>query len=394
MNLFLFTKTFPYGKGETFLESEIKVLANNFSEIHIFPWKKESVQREMPINCVVHNVSFGSTKGLKSIFIAKFSIIIRTIFLDLVSGINRKALKRPKAYKDDLFRALYEGKQWKDYTDKNITKDKALWYTYWFSHWTELLSFVKGNNQILITRTHGYDFNLERNKNGYFPFRPFCYKKLTRNFNVSQFGSKYLKNLYKSEREKIKVSYLGVPNQIKTSKKDSKVLISCSNVISLKRNELIVDLLKEMNEEIHWIHFGDGELLEELKNKCKELPKNIKVTFKGHLENKELLKWYSKNEFNTFIHLSESEGLPVSMLEAQSFGMPILACNVGGVAEIVNEFTGYLLPKNFSFEEGLIALKEVMNFSDEKRLKIQNHQQKLFSSERNYQEFALEIKNL
>lgn len=41
--------------------------------------------------------------------------------------------------------------------------------------------------------------------------------------------------------------------------------------------------------------------------------------------------------------MSDSEGIPVSIMEAMSFGIPVIARNVGGMSEIVNEENGLLL---------------------------------------------------
>jgi glycosyltransferase involved in cell wall biosynthesis len=51
---------------------------------------------------------------------------------------------------------------------------------------------------------------------------------------------------------------------------------------------------------------------------------------------------------NLFVSVSETEGLPVSMMEALSFGIPILSTDVGGCKEIVNEKTGVLIPLSTS----------------------------------------------
>ena len=56
-----------------------------------------------------------------------------------------------------------------------------------------------------------------------------------------------------------------------------------------------------------------------------------------------LVDWYRRNRVDLFISLSSSEGLPVSMMEAISFGIPILATDVGGVSEIVKRATGRLV---------------------------------------------------
>lgn len=52
-----------------------------------------------------------------------------------------------------------------------------------------------------------------------------------------------------------------------------------------------------------------------------------------------------------FINVSSSEGLPVSIMEACSFGIPIIATNVGGTAEIVQAgVNGILLKEQFETE--------------------------------------------
>jgi glycosyltransferase involved in cell wall biosynthesis len=62
------------------------------------------------------------------------------------------------------------------------------------------------------------------------------------------------------------------------------------------------------------------------------------------LSNPELLTWYAANSIDLFINLSETEGLPVSMMEAGSFAIPVIATNVGGVSEIIQHgLNGFLL---------------------------------------------------
>ena len=43
----------------------------------------------------------------------------------------------------------------------------------------------------------------------------------------------------------------------------------------------------------------------------------------------------SGEDCDLFVQVSSSEGVPVSIMEALSFGIPVLATNVGGVGEIV-----------------------------------------------------------
>ena len=61
-----------------------------------------------------------------------------------------------------------------------------------------------------------------------------------------------------------------------------------------------------------------------------------------------------------FLNVSEYEGVPVSVMEAQSFGIPVIATAVGGTPEIVNEENGFLLPENPSQDEIASAIYDVV----------------------------------
>lgn len=141
-------------------------------------------------------------------------------------------------------------------------------------------------------------------------------------------------------------------------------ILSCSSVVAVKRIEKIVDILSLVDKvEIKWTHIGDGPLLQEIqtaaKNKLENKPK-VKYEFLGHFENERVHKFYSEQPVDLFINVSDSEGLPVSIMESMSYGIPVIATDVGGTREIVNEKTGFLLPKDFQPNE---VAKIITNFS-------------------------------
>lgn len=82
------------------------------------------------------------------------------------------------------------------------------------------------------------------------------------------------------------------------------------------------------------------------ENTLKNLVKNYKldeyIEFSGWIGNESKEKYYMNSQ--AFILPSYNEGLPVSILEAMSYGLPIIATNVGDVADAVLEGkNGYLL---------------------------------------------------
>jgi colanic acid/amylovoran biosynthesis glycosyltransferase len=71
----------------------------------------------------------------------------------------------------------------------------------------------------------------------------------------------------------------------------------------------------------------------------------------GNVENSKILDFYSENYVDLFINFSEFEGVPVSIMEAQSAGIPVLATKVGGTSEIVSSDNGFLVEKHFDLSE-------------------------------------------
>ena len=72
----------------------------------------------------------------------------------------------------------------------------------------------------------------------------------------------------------------------------------------------------------------------------------------GAIQNVEVYKYYNEHCADLFINVSSSEGLPVSIMEAISFGIPVIATDVGGTGEIVkNGISGFLINRDFETVE-------------------------------------------
>lgn len=82
----------------------------------------------------------------------------------------------------------------------------------------------------------------------------------------------------------------------------------------------------------------------------------------GFIPNENVQEFYATHTVGAFLNVSESEGVPVSIMEAQSYGIPVIATDVGGTAEIVHDRqNGVLLDSDFSSEDLLRALEIVLN---------------------------------
>ncbi len=393
--LFFITDNYPFGYGETFIENEIDYLSQNFKGIFIISKNiNDSQTRKVPKNCKVYRI----LKDYKELF----KILLDKYYLcDLINNFNFKKLKKMIGFQ--FYSKLIENKVLEIIKKYNLKKENIILYSYWFYNGAYAGGNLKKRNIIkkAISRAHGYDLYLER---GYQPFKKEILERIDMIYPCSKKGERYLKKLYK--KENIKYSYLGTINNF-LNKKIEKIdnadikIVSCSNLISLKRVELIINSLKKLEERndrdknIEWIHFGDGIEKNKLKDYAKNNLKKINFNFKGRLENKEILKFYFKNNIKFFIHLSSTEGLPVSMMEVQSFGIPIIATNVGGVNEIVNEKTGILLSANPTILEIIDGIEKILNMSkneyDEYRINSYINWHENFNEKKNYKDFVMEL---
>lgn len=102
---------------------------------------------------------------------------------------------------------------------------------------------------------------------------------------------------------------------------------------------------------------GEGPKLRKLKKQVEELNLQKSISFVGWVDDQ--YKFISK--LSVLVLMSESEGMPISLVEAMSSGKPIIANNVGGCSEIVvNGENGILLDKLSTSElaNALISLQK------------------------------------
>ena len=109
------------------------------------------------------------------------------------------------------------------------------------------------------------------------------------------------------------------------------------------------------------------------------------------------MNYYKNESINLFVNTSSSEGLPVSIMEACSFGIPIIATDVGGTSEIVIENkTGMLLDVDFKPEVLSEKIKKMAMMSREEQIsyrkRCREFWQEHFFGENNFKKFTNNIR--
>lgn len=115
---------------------------------------------------------------------------------------------------------------------------------------------------------------------------------------------------------------------------------------------------------------GDGPEKQNLHNLVQELDLSTKVKFVGYTD--DMVAFY--NQLDLFVLTSSNEGLPLSILEAQSCNVPVVCSDVGAVNEGVCKQTGHLI-KLPTVNEFHVAIQAQMKRSnnDEPRDFVTKH---------------------
>lgn len=354
--LLLITHGFPYGESERgFLTTEFEYLCKTFDVIIIALNTQQKLKYLLPSNARATQFCFPPL----SFPAALAQIRYKDTKVELKNALKKcKAAKRLTRASKILSFSL-RAKQIEPILEKTIAEERIdILYTYWCNQAT--LAAVrlkrKGLPIKVISRVHRADLYQEWFPGEWLPFHSEIDDGLDKLSFVCKEGKRYYLDTWRlSDQEKYSVDYLGTSAAKQTclfqTALDPLVIVSCSNMIALKRVDLIIKALSLLQPDVRvdWYHIGDGECRQELEILAQQLPQFIHAHFVGHISNKEVKNYIYSLRAQLFITTSSSEGLPVSVQEAMSLGLPIIATDVGGMAELVlNKKTGFLLPKDTS----------------------------------------------
>jgi glycosyltransferase involved in cell wall biosynthesis len=122
-------------------------------------------------------------------------------------------------------------------------------------------------------------------------------------------------------------------------------------VTKIKRPDRLIEvatILKSKNIDVKFLIAGDGDLFQETQDSAVAL--NLPFLFLGWQDN--LAALFSVA--NILVMTSDNEGTPLSIVQAQLSGVPVISTNVGSVSEVLlNGVSGFLT----SLDSNLIAEK-------------------------------------
>jgi len=175
---------------------------------------------------------------------------------------------------------------------------------------------------------------------------------------ISSSGLRLAQALDIRDSEKTVVLHMGVQVPIDTSEvrepNDCPAIILCpANLIPIKGHRYLLDALAILEQRglrpCLWLA-GDGELREQLRRQADDLGISDRVRFLGVVPHEKLLDLYRCGKVCMVVLPSvdlgdgHHEGIPVALMEAMSYGIPVISTAAGGVPELLSGGAGLLVP--------------------------------------------------
>lgn len=209
-----------------------------------------------------------------------------------------------------------------------------------------------------------------------------CFYKAKRIISVNNFNKKW-EELYGADPEKIEVIYNGIDENLFIPREKPEHLKNKPTVVALARIFELKDVItmikscavvKEQIPNVEFLIYGDDQAVPEYTKECLALIKDLYLedNFKlmGPKQDPHLL--FSEGDVSVLTSISE--GFPYTVIESMACGIPVVATDVGGVKEALDEGSGFLCKPKDSQEIGERIVQLLQD--KELRLKMGKHARK------------------
>ena len=410
--LVLITDEFPYSvKEASFLGPELTALSPCFDVTLIS--KSASKTQVLPVDARIRVLHYDRPHAILHL---PFFLLLPfdADFREEVSRIRRERAKMPikNALLSGYFmieaRFFARFLKMNGFTGGNCDAD--VFYSYWNNYAAYALTRLSEKGLLgrakVVSRTHGYDLFDVRQPFLRQPVKQQTDRALKRIYFISEQGKRYYTSRFAdaADDSKYRVFRLGAPDEGLAPERTGKGVrfFTLSSTAKVKRLPLLIETLSRIDRlPVSWTHIGGGPELESITSLAEQKlskKENITYAFTGVLSHEALFAFLKAEPFDCIVNVSESEGLPVSVMEAASLGIPAIALDVGGTREALPEKARFLLPADSTPEEIAVALIAFSALPAEEKRALRAASRALyaerFNAENNSRAFAEELLSL
>lgn len=344
MNIVYITASLPYGPGESFILPEITELVSRGNSVWIVPMH--------PRGRITHKMG----QDILPYCISR-RIIDKGILLD-----SLRFLMKNKALVIKSIRFLLTNNP--KHLIKNISIiPKGLWlagiinglhidhiHAHWSATTASLAFFTSKLTGVEWSFTaHRWDIvenNLLERKSHDAKFTRF----------ISESGLSLAKSRFVPDDSKTEVIPMGVPipnHTMRDKRADFRTILCPANLVPVKGHSILIESFSNIDDKnVELLIAGQGILENELRSLSNRLGLNERVKFLGHLPHDEIIQLYRQRMVDAVVLPSLDlgnglhEGVPVSLIEAMSYEIPVISTNTGGIPELLHDDAGVIVQAN------------------------------------------------
>lgn len=405
MELLLVTNSWPLSTSHEFLDTEVVRLAERFDRIVIAPMRPQgpqvpdlpgvvSVDRSLAEHLV--HTRFNRTRPSRL-----FTAAIRAVRPNVADlGITRADIladgRDPRWIRQFLL-GRADSASVALWAAKRSAPDVA--YTFWLGPATVGLRAAWPGTP-LVSRAHGGDLYDHRFGWKSIPHQAAAIRAVDKLAIVSDDGLDHLVGKFPDVAAKAVVRRLGIPDLgglAMCAGSGALRILSVSSIDANKRVSLIAEVVSRLgryNSRVEWTHLGDGPGRTGLDLILAQRPANVNVSLRGQVPIAGVYRELLSGQHNVFINLSLSEGAPMSLMEAQCVGLPVVATAVGGTPEVAPDTWNELVSTQDSAAAVTEAVMRAFQRPDSERAERRHYWGQNFDAESNYSAWASELHGL
>lgn len=207
----------------------------------------------------------------------------------------------------------------------------------------------------LIVTFYGYDLCTVPRKEGPKVYNK-LFKKLDSVIAISDNAGKLLRTLGcpidKIRRLNLGINLNDFPFQARTLKPNEKVkILTVARLVEIKGVDYSIKAVAKVMEKSAAVHYdiiGEGPERSKLERIIQELGLEKSITLHGAQNSKYVKQMMAQSHLFVLPSINlhgDQEGTPISLMEAQASGIPVVASQTGGIPDvIVDGYSGFLFP--------------------------------------------------
>lgn len=359
----------PFGKGEYFIIDEMLIIKEAKADLSIIP---RSPTREIYYNeasSLIENTIWIPMMSLKIFFKFLTSILTNPLVRKKIYFIIKNSRNLSILIKNLLIvpKGIYTAQ---------VIKEKGIEHIH--VHWgattatmTLLISELTGIPWSMTL--HRWDIrenNMLKEKLKLSKFVR-CISEHGKNELLTKFGNDY--------KNKIEIIHMGVniPNISRNNELDERkiIIVTPADLLPVKGHFYLIEacsiLVKNGFKNFQCFFYGEGIMKKQLEEQIKRNRLNDYIKMPGMIPHEKLMTIYENEQVDMVVLPSiitddlQHEGIPVALMEAMSYFIPVISTNTGGIPELLSNGAGIMVESSNS-QQLASAIKTMIEDKDKR----------------------------